>query len=114
MPGGRFVGINTNMALDAERYEDCRKYGRWQSTTPDRREGDAITVHLIDPDGGEVRFNNSYLRPETYKSAFAEGGLRAFSWEALSISQAGLEAYPEGHWDALVAAPPIVGMRARK
>ena len=113
-PGGRFVGINFNMALDAERYEVCRKYGRWQSTTPDRREGDAITVHLIRPDGGEARFTNFYLSPETYEAAFAEAGLRDFSWEAASVSRAGLEAYPEGYWDALLAAPPIVGMRARK
>lgn len=112
--GGRFVGVNTNMALDPARYEDCRKYGRWQSTTPERREGDPITIHLSRPDGGEVCFTNFYLSPETYESAFAEAGLDDFAWEAPSVSQAGLDAYPEGYWDALLAAPPIVGMRARK
>ena len=83
------------MALDPAHYEDCRKYGRWQSTTADRVEGDVITVHLINEDATEACFDIYYLSPATYESAFAEAGLREFSWEALSVSQAGLEAYPK-------------------
>ena len=112
-PGGQFIGLNFNMALDPAHYDDCRKYGRWQSTTADRVEGDVITVHLINEDATEACFDIYYLSPATYESAFAAAGLREFSWQALSVSQAGLEAYPEGYWDAFLAAPPAIGLQAK-
>ena len=113
-PGGRFVGLNTNMALDPAHYEDHRKYGRWFSTPADRVEGDPITVHLINLDGTEVSFDDYFLRPATYESCFARAGLHEFSWEDLSVSQAGLDAYPEGYWDVFLETPPAIGIQARK
>ncbi len=113
-PAGRFIGINSNMALDPERYDDCRKYGRWMTTTPDRREGDVVTIHLLAEDESEIRLDNFYLKPPTYEAAFAEAGLVDFAWQPVRISQHGLNEAPKGYWDDFFAAPPIVGIVARK
>ncbi|MEM7222299.1 MAG: methyltransferase domain-containing protein [Pseudomonadota bacterium] len=113
-PGGRFVGLNTNMALDPSHYDDCRKYGRWMTTTAARAEGDVIAVHLGDPDGDAVRLENHYLSPATYESAFAEAGLREFGWHGPWVSQVGIEAFAPGYWEAFLAAPPVIGLQAVK
>ncbi|WP_419910887.1 class I SAM-dependent methyltransferase [Hoeflea sp.] len=111
-PGGRFVGLNVNMAIETAHYDDLRKYGRWMTTTPDRKEGDMIVVHHRNPDGSEMIIENFYLSPETYAAAAAEAGLKNFRWLALSVSQAGLDAYPPGFWDEFFETPQVMGIAA--
>ncbi|MEX3008435.1 class I SAM-dependent methyltransferase [Hoeflea sp. TYP-13] len=113
-PGGRFVGLNLNMAIEPEHYDDCRKYGRWQTTTAERKEGDMISVFHRNPDGSEMRLDNYYLSPETYAAAAAEAGLRDFAWIPLTVSSEGRDAFPSGYWDDFFKTPQVVGMEARK
>lgn len=113
-PGGRLVGLNVNMAIDTDHYDDLRKYGRWMTTTQERREGDKIVVHHRNPDGSEMLIENYYLRPETYEAAAAEAGLRGFHWPALTVSPAGVEAFPAGYWDDFFKTPQVVGIEAWK
>ena len=87
--GGRFVGLNVNMAIEPSQYDDLRKYGRWMTTTPDRKEGDKISIYHSNPDGSEMLIENYYLSPATYDEAAAEAGLRDFEWLPLSVSQEG-------------------------
>lgn len=113
-PGGRFVGLNFNMALDPSRYMECLKYGRYQTTRSDREEGDAIVVHLQNEDQSYLRFENYYLSPATYEAAFHEAGLRSFAEASLFVSEEGLRLSPPGYWDVYLADPPVVGLYARR
>ena len=113
-PGGRFVGLNLNMAIGTEHYDDLRKYGRWQTTTPGRKEGDMILVHHRNPDGSEMLIENYYLSPATYEAAAAEAGLRNFHWPPLTVSREGLEAFPAGYWDDFFRTPQVTGIEAWK
>ena len=113
-PGGRFIGLNSNMGLDPRRYGDYQKYGLRLSSAPDRLEGDPITVEFTNPDGSKVACENYYLSPRRYEEAFLEAGLKDFSWVDPAVSPEGLQAFPEGYWDALLAAPPTIALQARK
>ncbi|MCR9213290.1 MAG: class I SAM-dependent methyltransferase [Proteobacteria bacterium] len=113
-PGGRFVGLNFNMALDPTHYLDCLKYGRYQTTKADRQEGDPITVHLQNQDQSYIRFVCYYLSPTTYEAAFKEAGFTNFAEASLFVSEEGLQMSPPGHWGNYLAAPPVVGLYARK
>lgn len=111
-PGGRFVGINTNMSLDVSAYESWRIIGRWMTTTPERRDGDALTIHLVNEDGSGVSFDNYYLCPSLYEDAFAQAGFKTFRWVQPSISKEALKAYPTGLWDQFLKHPQLVGFEA--
>lgn len=111
-PGGRFVGLNLNMAIETAYYDDLRKYGRWQLTTPDRKEGDKISVYHRNPDGSQMLIENYYLSPATYEAAAAEAGLRNFNWLSLTVSKKGLDAYPAGYWDDFFRTPQVIGIEA--
>lgn len=113
-PGGRFVGLNVNMAIGTDHYDDLRKYGRWMTTTPERREGDMIKVFHSNPDGSQMLIENYYLSPETYDAAAAESGLMDFRWLPLTVSQEGLDAFPPGFWDDFFATPQVMGVAANK
>ena len=111
-PGGRFIGINVNMAMEPKYNDAMRKYGRWQIMPEDRKEGDTINIYHNNPDGSEMLINNYYLSPDTYASAAAEAGLRDFHWPGLSVSQAGIDAFPPGYWDDFFKIPQILGVEA--
>ncbi|MEM7223196.1 MAG: class I SAM-dependent methyltransferase [Pseudomonadota bacterium] len=113
-PGGRFVGLNSNMLLGPGRFADYRKYQLQMSGRSVREDGEAILIEFFNRDGTVARFENYYLSPETYKWAFDEVGLHDFSWQNVAVSEAGLDAFPDGYWDALLAAPATIGMVARK
>lgn len=111
-PGGRFVGFNDNVANPPERYDGYRPYGFVKSTTPERDEGAPITYTLFDPDGGEFRIVNYYLSPATYAAAFRDAGFKSFEWCGPWLSEEGRKAFPDGFWDAFLAAPPVIGLQA--
>lgn len=113
-PGGHFVGLNLNMAIETAHYDDLRKYGRWQTTTADRKEGDIISVTHRNPDGSEMLIENYYLSPATYEAAAAEAGLRDFHWPSLTVSQEGLDAFPDGYWEDFFQTPQVIGIEAWK
>jgi len=68
---------------------------------------------ITNPDGTRFQIDNFVPRPETYEAAFAETGFGAFARGDLWVSDIGRQRFPEGYWDALLADPPIVGMRAQ-
>jgi toxoflavin synthase len=112
-PGGVFVGINASMTLVPARYADYQKYGLLMLTPDDRVEGDPITFVITNPDGTRFQIDNFFLRPETYASTFTDAGFGAFACGDLWVSDTGRQHFPDGYWDALLADPPIVGMRAQ-
>ncbi len=111
-PGGTFIGLNANMALDPAFYDDCKKYGKKLRSPPNRVEGDIIKIHLLRPDGAEVSFNNYYLSPRTYESVFTEAGFRDFTWIKPEVSQEGIAAHEPGFWDAFLKRPPTIFIHA--
>lgn len=112
-PGGRFVGLNLDMMFDPAHYASRKPYGIWFSGPTNPKEGDPVTVHIANQDGSTASFDNYYLKPETYAQAFAEAGLEDLTWHKLQVSEDGLAAFPPGYWDATLAHPMTVGMRAR-
>jgi toxoflavin synthase len=114
-PGGRFVGVNENMANPPERYGSYRKYGFIKSCPLPRREGDPITFTLFDAEGGSFQFDNYWLAPETYEQAFREAGFASFEWCDLELSEEGERAFPKGYWDDFLAPPPpLIALRAAR
>ncbi|MEP3276949.1 MAG: class I SAM-dependent methyltransferase [Stappiaceae bacterium] len=111
-PGGKFIGINTNMALDPRHYDSYRKYGHRLSSPTRRAEGDVIGVHLNKPDGTEVSFDNYYLSPKTYEAAFKEAGFQSFEWVSPMVSPEGKAARESGYWDTLLRRPPMIFIKA--
>lgn len=113
-PGGRFVGLNLNMTIETAHYDDLRKYGRWQTTTAERKEGDIISVYHRNPDGSRMLIENYYLSPATYEATAAQAGLRDFHWPSLTVSQEGLDTYPDRYWDDFFRTPQVIGIEAWK
>jgi toxoflavin synthase len=111
-PGGWFIGFNDNVANPPERYDTYRPYGFVKATTPAREEGSPITYTLFNPDGREFRIVNYYLSPDTYAAAFRDAGFRSFEWCGPWLSEEGRQAFPDGFWDAFLADPPVIGLRA--
>lgn len=111
-PGGTFIGLNTNMALDPGYYGDCKKYGKQLWSPPNRVEGDLIKIRLSRPDGTQVSFNNYYLSPRTYEAVFAEAGFRDFAWIKPEVSRQGIAAHEPGFWDTFLKHPPNIFIRA--
>lgn len=111
-PNGRFVGINTNMSLDVSAYDSWRDIGRWMTTTPERRDGDPLTVHLVQEVGSAVSFDNYYLSPSIYEDAFAQAGFSTFQWTQPILSKEALGVHTVEFWDQILKHPQVIGFEA--
>lgn len=100
------------MALDVAGYDSWRSFGRWMTTTPERRDGDALTIHLVNEDGSGVSFDNYYLSPSVYEDAFAQAGFKTFRWVQPTISQEAKDTHPAEFWDQVLNQPQLVGFEA--
>ena len=115
-PGGKLVGINDNPANHPEFYSLYRKYGFIKSCPavgPERTEGSAVTYTLFNPNGTQFHFDNYFLKPSTYESAFKEAGF-SFTWHALEISPEGLKEHGMEYWADFLNHPPLIGFEAIK
>lgn len=111
-PGGRIVGFNDNVMHPPRGTESWSRYGIEKIgplTAPN--EGDPIRYRLTNPDGGQVEFNNFFLRPETYDDAFRRTGFRGFRWLGVAL-EPGERNNP--FWDDFLARPPVIAFAATK
>jgi ubiquinone/menaquinone biosynthesis C-methylase UbiE len=105
-PGGRFVTVNGNPALDFPFAPSYRKYGfettvlgEWIESAPIR-----WTFYLND---GPFDIENYYLDKAIHEEAFRRAGFTSIRWHAPRISAAGLEAENTEYWADLLTHSPI-------
>lgn len=110
-PGGRLIGVNDNVRNVPTGRVSLRKYGLERSCPNPAAEGDVIRYTITNVDGRQFRFDNYYLTPETYETAFRMAGFQGFRWVdlGLSPSQRG-----NPFWDDFLSNPPIAAFTATR
>ena len=104
-PGGRFVGFNDNIRVPPAGNVSWKKYGLEKACAEEPVEGDAVQYTVTNNDGSQFQFENFYLAPETYRSAFREAGFDDFQWLDLALHPA-----QRGNpfWDDFMTNPPVI------
>ena len=108
-PGGRLVGFNDNIQNPPKGTVSWKEYGLEKACRPDPVEGDVICYSITNSDGRRFEFDNFYLSPKTYRSAFRDAGFREFRWHDVSVHPAERS---NPHWDRFVADPPVLPFSA--
>jgi toxoflavin synthase len=112
-PGGRFVTVNCNPALDFRTAPRYRKYG-FETSLPDGfREGSPITwtIHLPDE---SFSIENYYLDVPIHEQALRAAGLEQVRWHRPRLSPPGQDHGAPGFWDDFLAHPPVTFIECRK
>jgi SAM-dependent methyltransferase len=112
-PGGRFVTVNTNPALDFSAAPSYRRYGFETALSGPARDGAPLTWTFHLPDGS-FSLENYCLGTESHEAAMHDAGLRDIRWHALQVSPEGHAAMPPGEWDIFLAAPPVIMLECRR
>ncbi len=112
-PGGRFVTVNTNPALDFAGAPSYRRYGFETALTGAAGEGAPLTWTFHLPDGS-FSLENYCLGVEAHETAMRAAGLRDIQWHTLQVSPEGMAAMPAGEWDVFLAAPPVIMLECRR
>ena len=108
-PGGRFVGFNDNILDPPPGTGSWKKYGLEKSCVPQPKEGDVILYTVTNQDGRQFQFENFFLEPGTYRSAFQDAGFRDFRWVDLSLEPAQRS---NPFWDDFMTTPPVIPFEA--
>ena len=105
-PGGRFVTVNTNPALDLTAAPSYRKYGFEATAVGQWQEGTPIqwTFHLAD---GPFSIENYHLGVAAHEEAFERAGFSEVRWHAPALSPEALEDYDRDYWSTFMDVPPV-------
>lgn len=106
-PGGRFVSVNSNPALNFPAAPSFRKYGFETKTIGEWREGTPIrwTFHLED---GSFEIENYYLDIALHEQAFQSAGFREVRWHSPRLSPQGAVADDPDFWTSFLNHSPVV------
>ncbi len=105
-PGGRFVTVNSNPALDFAAAPSYRQYGFETRLIGGPREGAPIawTFHL---DDGAFEIENYHLDAAIHEQAFRHAGFDEVVWHAPRLAPPGAAGRPPGFWDPFLNHPPV-------
>jgi SAM-dependent methyltransferase len=105
-PGGRFVAVNGNPALDFPAAPSYRQYGFEVAVAGEWREGAAIgwTFHLPD---GSFGVENYHLGVAAHEEAAGLAGFRGVQWHGPRLSPDGEAAYGSEFWSGLLGQCPV-------
>ena len=105
-PGGRFVTVNSNPALDFPTAPSYRKFGFETTIGGDFREGSPIkwTFYL---DGSCFDIENYYLDVAIHEAAFQAAGFRETRWHPPQFSPQGLAEFGGEFWLPFNTHPPV-------
>ncbi len=105
-PGGRFVTVNTNPALDFTAAPSYRRYGFETTVDGDWREGTPIrlTFHL---DDGPFTIENYHLGVAAHEEAFARAGFTEVRWHRPRLSPDAPAEHDEQFWSTFMDVPPV-------
>lgn len=84
-PGGRFVTVNSNPALDFTAAPSYRQYGFETSVAGEWREGAPITWTFFLEDGS-FSIENYYLPVSVHEEALRQAGFRTVRWHRPRVS----------------------------
>jgi toxoflavin synthase len=105
-PGGRFVTVNCNPALDFTAAPSYRQYGFETRPVGAWREGTPITWTFF-VDGSSFEIENYHLNVTIHEEAFKAAGFREVRWHEPCVSPETLSAHEPGFWLAFLAQPPV-------
>jgi len=105
-PGGRFVTVNGNPALNFPSAPSYRKYGFETSVVGTWQAGAPITWTFY-LDDGPFSIENYYLDVPIHEEAFAAAGFREVRWHAPCLSLEGQTAFEKGFWKSFLDHPPM-------
>ncbi|MDB5341505.1 MAG: hypothetical protein JWN70_7124, partial [Planctomycetaceae bacterium] len=105
-PGGRFVTVNSNPALEFSSAPSYRQYGFETTVRGDFCEGTPIkwTFFL---DNGQFDIENYYLNVELHEAAFRAAGFRETRWHAPRLSPQGMTEFGGDFWLPFTTHPPV-------
>ena len=106
-PGGRFVTVNSNPALDFSRAPSYRRYGFETSVAGPWREGAPITWTFHLEDGGTFSIENYYLSVAAHEDALRQAGFRTIRWHRPGVAPDGAAGHAPDFWKAFLDSPPV-------
>jgi len=112
-PGGRFVTVNQNPALDFSAAPSFRKYEFETEVVGPFREGAPITWTFYLPDG-PFSIENYHLDVACHESALRGAGFREVRWHAPRLAEAGIAEHGRAFWDDFLAHSPVAFIECLK
>jgi len=112
-PGGRFVTVNQNPALDFRSAPSYRPYGFETTTAGEWREGTPITWTFYLEDG-PFSIENYHLEVATHEEALRSAGFRQIRWHPPQLSPEGEAAFGRAFWNTLLDHSPITFLECTK
>ncbi len=105
-PGGRFVTVNSNPALEFSSAPSYRQYGFETTIRGEFCEGTPITwTFFLENDQFDIE--NYYLNVELHEAAFRAAGFRETRWHSPRLSPQGLSEYGADFWIPFTTHPPV-------
>ena len=105
-PGGRFVTVNSNPALDFSQAPSYRRYGFETSVSGPWREGAPITWTFYLEDG-TFSIENYYLSVAAHEEALRGAGFRSIRWHRPRVAAEGERSHGSQFWRTFLDSPPI-------
>lgn len=105
-PGGRFVTVNCNPALNFQTAPSYRQYEFETTIVGEWREGTPITWTFF-LEEGSFAIENYHLDVATHETAFRSAGFREIRWHAPQLSPEATSAHALDFWTRFLQQPPI-------
>lgn len=112
-PGGRFVTVNSNPAMDFSALPSYRRYGFDTRGAGEIRQGMPVTWTFFLEDG-PLEIENYYLDVPAHEAAFRAAGFREIRWHAPRLSQEGKTEFGEDFWADFLDHPPVIFIECLK
>jgi len=113
-PGGRFVTVNSNPALDFSKAPSYRAYGFDTSVAGEWREGAPITWTFHLDDGRTFSIENYNLPVSAHDEALRAAGFRSIRWHKPRVSPDGIAAHGAGFWKTFLDSAPVTFIECAK
>ncbi len=113
-PGGRFVTVNSNPALDFSKAPSYRSYGFETSVAGPWREGAPITWTFHLDDGRTFSIENYNLPVSAHDDALRAAGFRSIRWKRPRVAPDGESAHGRDFWKPFLDSPPITFIECLK
>jgi SAM-dependent methyltransferase len=105
-PGGRFVTVNANPALDFSRAPSYRPYGFATTAQAPLREGTPVRWEFF-LEEGPFSIENYHLDVAAHEEALRAAGFRDIRWHAPAVSAEGTAAFGTDYWKVFQQQPPV-------
>lgn len=111
-PGGRFVAVNSNPAIDFRTAPCYRSYGFETRTAAERRPGTPITWTFF-LEEGSFSIENYYLDVAAHERALRAAGFTEILWRQPQLSPQGVAEHGQDFWASFLDHPPVTCLECR-